>query len=215
MSFMSPASDFEAGHSTFGENHSSKLNSARTSRPISAPAVNQILAYVDGKAVSVTKGSSGTGAGNFANSTLYFMSRGGTTQFAPATLDEVAIYDTALTASQIAAHYAARQDPISLSGIWTASRRCESGPEGIAEQQSAQNFEAGCRVGSVAGESVESDPEPRVDPESRRRASGCLVASRSPQDAERGEPGPGRTPTPSPLVARSRAGRLSARPGAP
>jgi hypothetical protein len=58
--------------------------------------------------VSVTKGSSGTGAGNFANSTLYFMSRGGTTQFAPGTLDEVAIYNTALTATQIAAHYAAR-----------------------------------------------------------------------------------------------------------
>jgi hypothetical protein len=36
------------------------------------------------------------------------MSRGGTTQFAPGTLDEVAIYNTALTANQIAAHYAAR-----------------------------------------------------------------------------------------------------------
>jgi YD repeat-containing protein len=73
-----------------------------------ASAANQILVYVDGKAVSVTKGSSGTGAGNFANSTLYFMSRGGTSQFAPATLDEVAIYNTALTASQISQHYAAR-----------------------------------------------------------------------------------------------------------
>jgi YD repeat-containing protein len=73
-----------------------------------AAAAQQILAYVDGKAVTVTKGSSGTGAGNFANSTLYFMSRGGTTQFAPATLDEVAIYNTALTSTQIAAHYAAR-----------------------------------------------------------------------------------------------------------
>jgi YD repeat-containing protein len=73
-----------------------------------ASAANQILAYVDGKAVSVTKGSSGTGAGNFASSTLYFMSRGGTTQFAPGSLDEVAIYNTALSATQIAAHYAAR-----------------------------------------------------------------------------------------------------------
>jgi hypothetical protein len=73
-----------------------------------ASAANQILAYVDGKSVSVTKGSSGTGAGNFANSTLYFMSRGGTTQFAPASLDEVAIYSQALSAAQIAAHYATR-----------------------------------------------------------------------------------------------------------
>ena len=74
----------------------------------SASAAKQILAYVDGKAVSVTKGSSGTGAGNFAGSILYFMSRGGTTQFAPATLDEVAIYNSALTATQISQHYAAR-----------------------------------------------------------------------------------------------------------
>ncbi|MBS1845823.1 MAG: PKD domain-containing protein [Actinobacteria bacterium] len=73
-----------------------------------AAAANQIVAYVDGKVVSVAKGSSGTGAGNFANSTLYFMSRGGTTQFAPGSLDELAIYNTALSATQIAAHYAAR-----------------------------------------------------------------------------------------------------------
>jgi hypothetical protein len=73
-----------------------------------ASAANQILAYVDGKAVSVTKGASGTGAGKFASAMMYFMSRAGTTQFAPASLDEVAIYNTALTATQISQHYAAR-----------------------------------------------------------------------------------------------------------
>ena len=73
-----------------------------------ASAANQILAYVDGKAVSVTKGASGTGAGKFASAMLYFMSRAGTTRFAPASLDEVAIYNTALTATQISQHYAAR-----------------------------------------------------------------------------------------------------------
>ena len=56
----------------------------------------------------MTKGASGTGAGKFASAMLYFMSRAGTTQFAPATLDEVAIYNTALPRPQIAAHYAAR-----------------------------------------------------------------------------------------------------------
>ncbi len=67
-----------------------------------------ITIYVDGKAVSVTKGSSGILAGNFANSTLYFMSRGGSSLFGKGVFDELAIYDEALTATQIAQHFAAR-----------------------------------------------------------------------------------------------------------
>jgi len=74
----------------------------------SAIASQQILVYVDGAAVSISKGSSGTGAGNFANSTLNFMSRNGSSLFGAGTLDEVAIYNQALTATQIAQHYAAR-----------------------------------------------------------------------------------------------------------
>jgi PKD repeat protein len=73
-----------------------------------AIASQQILVYVDGSAVTITKGSSGTGAGNFANSTLNFMSRNGSSLFGAGTLDEVAIYNQALTATQIAQHYAAR-----------------------------------------------------------------------------------------------------------
>jgi PKD repeat protein len=73
-----------------------------------AIASQQILVYVDGQAVSVVKGSSGTGAGNFANSTLNFMSRNGSSLFGAGTLDEVALYNQALTATQIAQHYAAR-----------------------------------------------------------------------------------------------------------
>ena len=42
-----------------------------------APAAQQVTPYVDGQPVSYTKTASGTGAGNFANSTLYLMSRGG------------------------------------------------------------------------------------------------------------------------------------------
>jgi YD repeat-containing protein len=67
-----------------------------------------ITVYVDGKAVSVTKGSSGILAGSFANSTLNFMSRNGNSLFGKGALDEVAIYDEALTATQIAQHFAAR-----------------------------------------------------------------------------------------------------------
>jgi hypothetical protein len=71
-------------------------------------ASQYITVYVDGKAVSITKGSSGNGAGAFANSTLYFMSRGGSSLFGAGSLDEPAVYDTTLSATQIAQHFAAR-----------------------------------------------------------------------------------------------------------
>jgi len=67
----------------------------------------EITPYVDGKPVTFTVSPAGTGAGPFANSTLYFMSRGGSTLFGTGTLDEVAIYKQALGASTIATHYAA------------------------------------------------------------------------------------------------------------
>ncbi len=73
-----------------------------------ASAAQQILVYVDGQSLSISKGSSGTGAGNFANSTLNFMSRNGTTLFGAGSLDEVAIYSQALSAAQVSSHYAAK-----------------------------------------------------------------------------------------------------------
>jgi PKD repeat protein len=73
-----------------------------------AAAAQQILVYVDGAPVSIVKGSSGTGAGNFANSTLNFMSRNGSSLFGAGALDEVAIYGQALSAAQISQHFAAK-----------------------------------------------------------------------------------------------------------
>ena len=75
-----------------------------------AAAAQQIVPYVDGKPVAFSKGASGSGAGAFANGTLYLMSRAGANLFGAGTLDEVAIYDQALSASQIAAHFAANAD---------------------------------------------------------------------------------------------------------
>jgi PKD repeat protein len=72
-----------------------------------APAGTQITPYVDGQPVSYTVASQGTGAGNFANSTLYLMSRDGNALFGGASLQEVALYNQTLTASTVAAHYAA------------------------------------------------------------------------------------------------------------
>jgi PKD repeat protein len=101
-----------------GIGRSSSRNSAFFTRPSAnvwhhyafvlnsgAAAAQQVIPYVDGAAVSYTKPNSGTGAGNFANSTLYFMSRGGSSLFGAGSLDEVAIYNRALTAAEISAHY--------------------------------------------------------------------------------------------------------------
>jgi YD repeat-containing protein len=71
----------------------------------SAPAESQIKPYVDGQPVPFTKTQSGTGAGNFANSTLYFMSRAGSALFGAGDLDEVALYNRALSAATIDDHF--------------------------------------------------------------------------------------------------------------
>jgi hypothetical protein len=75
-----------------------------------APAAQQIVPYVDGQPVAFEKGASGTGAGVFANSPLYFMSRAGSGLFGAGTLDEVALYDQPLSAAQIAQHFAANSE---------------------------------------------------------------------------------------------------------
>ena len=72
-----------------------------------AAGATEITPYVDGKPVTYTNGSSGTGAGPFAKSTLYMMSRSGAALFGAGVLGEVAVYKQALSASAIAAHYAA------------------------------------------------------------------------------------------------------------
>ncbi len=66
-----------------------------------ASAESQITPYVDGQVVSYRKESSNTGTGNFANSTLYLMSRGGKQLFGSGSLDELAIYGGELPASTI------------------------------------------------------------------------------------------------------------------
>ncbi len=70
-----------------------------------ASAESQVTPYVDGKAVPYTKTMSGTGAGNFANSTLYFMSRAGSALFGAGDLDEVALYNRALSPATIDDHF--------------------------------------------------------------------------------------------------------------
>jgi YD repeat-containing protein len=73
-----------------------------------APGASQITPYVDGQPVTYTKIDSGTGGGPFANSTLYLMSRAGTTLFGAGDLDELALYDRTLSAATVADHAASQ-----------------------------------------------------------------------------------------------------------
>jgi YD repeat-containing protein len=70
-----------------------------------AAGATAVVPYVDGATVPYFKGDSGTGAGPFANATLYFMSRAGGGLFGAGDLDEVSVFDRALSAAQVNAHY--------------------------------------------------------------------------------------------------------------
>jgi PKD repeat protein len=70
-----------------------------------APAETQITPYVDGQPVTYTKTLTGTGAGNFANSTLFWMSRDASTLFGAGSMQDLAIYESALSKSAIVQHY--------------------------------------------------------------------------------------------------------------
>ena len=70
-----------------------------------APGASEITPYVDGQPVTYTKTASGTGAGNFAASSLYWFSRGGSSLFGAGSMQDLAIYKSTLTAAQVLNHY--------------------------------------------------------------------------------------------------------------
>ncbi len=70
-----------------------------------AAAETEITPYVDGHTVTYTKSASGTGAGNFANSTLFWMSRDASTLFGAGNMQDLALYETTLGSSTILHHY--------------------------------------------------------------------------------------------------------------
>ena len=70
-----------------------------------APGEAEITPYVDGHEVSYTKTASHTGAGAFADSTLFWMSRDASTLFGAGSMQDLALYDTTLSAGAIAEHY--------------------------------------------------------------------------------------------------------------
>ena len=140
-----------------------------------AAAAQQITPYVDGQAVAFTKSASGTGAGNFANSTLDFMSRNATGLFGNGLLDEVAVYDRALDAATIAAHF-------------------DSRPESASQRLLHGRAQPGARPGRASP----STPRPPPIPTARSPSTSGTSTATAPM---RPTPGPRRrpaAPTPAP-----------------
>jgi streptogramin lyase len=65
----------------------------------------EITPYIDGHAMSYTKPHSETGAGNFAYSTLYWMSRDASELFGAGAMQDLALYESTLSAETILEHY--------------------------------------------------------------------------------------------------------------
>jgi PKD repeat protein len=70
-----------------------------------AEAAKEITPYVDGQPVGFQQEGADTGQGAFANSTLYLMSRDGSSLLGAGELDQLAIYDQPLSAATIFEHF--------------------------------------------------------------------------------------------------------------
>ncbi len=86
-----------------------------------AASPNEITPYVDGQPAATQQESTGSGQGAFANSTLYLMSRAGSALFGNGALDELAIYNTPLSASTIFSHFHSNDVNLSLIPAFTAA----------------------------------------------------------------------------------------------
>ncbi|MBO0884094.1 MAG: hypothetical protein J2P17_27935, partial [Mycobacterium sp.] len=71
----------------------------------SAPAGSQVTPYVDGQPVSFTQTLAGTGAGSFASSRLYWMSRAGSSLFGAGSVQDLSVYNVALSPAAVLQDY--------------------------------------------------------------------------------------------------------------
>jgi sugar lactone lactonase YvrE len=108
-------SDFSVAVGQAGAGHGNNVLFARPSAgqwhyyafviDTGASGEEEITPYVDGHAVSYTKLVSDTGAGNFADSTLYWMSRDASSLFGAGSMQDLALYDSTLGPEAILEHY--------------------------------------------------------------------------------------------------------------
>jgi PKD domain len=86
-----------------------------------AAASSEITPYVDGEQVTGQQESSNIGQGNFANSTLYLLSRDGNSLFGGGALSQLAIYNQALAASTAFNHFHSNDVNVWLTPSFTTS----------------------------------------------------------------------------------------------
>ncbi len=108
-----------------------------------APAETEITPYVDGHTVSYTKSASGTGAGSFANSTLYWMSRDASTLFGAGSMQDLALYEAALSAGAILEHYERGENTYFLANTTAPSI------EGVVEDGETVSADPGAWSGAT------------------------------------------------------------------
>ena len=89
----------------------------------SADAETQITPYVDGHEVSYTKSESGTGSGNFADSTLYWMSRDASSLFGAGDMQDLALYEGTLSAETVLEHYERGENTYNVANTTSPSHR--------------------------------------------------------------------------------------------
>jgi hypothetical protein len=106
-----------------------------------AVAETEITPYVDGKTVSYTKTVSGTGAGNFANSTLYWMSRDASSLFGAGDMQDLALYTGALSTGTIEHHYEIGSTELKNTTAPSISGAAEDGQTLTAEPGSWSGIE--------------------------------------------------------------------------
>ncbi len=86
-----------------------------------APAASEITPYVDGEPVATQQESANGSQGPFANSTLYLMSRAGSSLFGNGALDQLAIYNQALSAATVFNHFHSTDVDVALTPSFTAT----------------------------------------------------------------------------------------------
>ena len=77
----------------------------------SQPASSELTIYLDGSQPSATLHLNANSTNNFANSTLYFMSRNNSTLFGAGTLDELRVSNTTRSPGWIATEYNNQNSP--------------------------------------------------------------------------------------------------------
>jgi hypothetical protein len=89
----------------------------------SQPAASEVTVYLDGSQPSATQVLNANNTNNFANSTLYFMSRAGASLFGTGTLDETRISNTTRSAGWIATEYNNQNSPATFYTVGSRTSR--------------------------------------------------------------------------------------------